>query len=156
MSGNRIETSSCWRHNMSAIVCGKRSNFFDDLQASSSSSSPPPVSKRIRCSSSSPVRFSPPTPTTTTAAIGPSFSSFSANFFSPASSSSSVLDQLVVLFPNMDKQVTYLFSFLMTFFFYIYMIIYGHGLLHIHFILFCYRIVERLFVYRFGASVWLY
>lgn len=89
---------------MSAIVCGKRSNFFDDLQSSSSSSSPPPVSKRIRCSSSSPVRFSPPTTTAAAAATGAAFSSFSANFFSAASSSSPVLDHLVTLFPNMDKQ----------------------------------------------------
>ncbi|XP_060172042.1 uncharacterized protein LOC132603141 [Lycium barbarum] len=34
---------------MSAILCGKRSNFFEDLQS-------PPVPKRIRCSSFSPPR----------------------------------------------------------------------------------------------------
>ncbi|KAI5680933.1 hypothetical protein M9H77_02160 [Catharanthus roseus] len=82
---------------MSAIVCGKRSNFFEDLQ-SSSPSPPSPVSKRIRCSSSSPVRFSPP------AAAGGAFSSFSVNFISGASSSSLALDHLVALFPDMDKQ----------------------------------------------------
>ncbi|KAJ8562316.1 hypothetical protein K7X08_011607 [Anisodus acutangulus] len=65
---------------MSAIVCGKRSNFFEDLQSQSSSPSPssPPVSKRIRCS---PSYFSP-----------------------PRSSSKSAIDHLLTLFPDMDKQ----------------------------------------------------
>ncbi|XP_027774417.1 uncharacterized protein LOC107025898 isoform X1 [Solanum pennellii] len=61
---------------MSAVVCGKRSNFFEDLQ---SSPSPPPVSKRIRCSPSS---FSPPRSFTTPSAI----------------------DHLISVFPDMDKQ----------------------------------------------------
>ncbi|GFZ07951.1 hypothetical protein Acr_19g0008880 [Actinidia rufa] len=61
---------------MSAIVCGKRS-FFEDLPASPQSASPP-VSKRLRCSNStSPVRFSP----------------------------FSLIDQLRVLFPDMDNQL---------------------------------------------------
>ena len=61
---------------MSAIVCGKRS-FYEDLPASPQSASPP-VSKRLRYSNStSPVRFSP----------------------------LSLIDQLRVLFPNMDNQV---------------------------------------------------
>ncbi|KAL3532301.1 hypothetical protein ACH5RR_005822 [Cinchona calisaya] len=90
---------------MSAIVCGKRSNFFEDLQSSSpSSSSPPqPVSKRIRCSSSSPVRFSPPR---SSAAGGSSPSSyFSPNSFPAASFNSPPLDHLICLFPHMDKQL---------------------------------------------------
>ncbi|TMW88841.1 hypothetical protein EJD97_018008 [Solanum chilense] len=62
---------------MSAVVCGKRSNFFEDLQ---SSPSPPPVSKRIRCSPSS---FSPPRSFTTPSAI----------------------DHLISVFPDMDKQL---------------------------------------------------
>ncbi|KAL3839249.1 hypothetical protein ACJIZ3_023840 [Penstemon smallii] len=61
---------------MSAIVCGKRSNIFEE----SPSSSPPISSKRIRCSSS----FSPPRA--------------SAYLYSP-------LDHLVALFPDMDRQV---------------------------------------------------
>lgn len=69
--------------NMSAIVCGKRSNIFEDLPASS-----PPVSKRIRCSSSSPVRFSPPRT--------------SPNLPSPQSL---LIDHLSALFPDMDKQL---------------------------------------------------
>lgn len=65
---------------MSAIVCGKRRSFFDDLPAASST----PVSKRIRCSSStSPVRFSP---------------------FSPPNRSAFV-DKLRELFPLMDQQL---------------------------------------------------
>ncbi|KAL3535892.1 hypothetical protein ACH5RR_004353 [Cinchona calisaya] len=87
---------------MSAIVCGKRSNFFEDLQSSSSSSSPPPVSKKIRCSSSSPVRFSPPR---SSADEGASSSYFSANLFSGVSLNSSALDHLIGLFPDMDKQL---------------------------------------------------
>ncbi|XP_057486069.1 uncharacterized protein LOC130772333 isoform X2 [Actinidia eriantha] len=64
---------------MSAVVCGKRSSFFEDLPQS------PKVSKRVRFSSS-PVWFSPPRPT-----IG-------------SSSSPLVLDHLSDLFPDMDKQ----------------------------------------------------
>lgn len=66
---------------MSAIVCGSKRSFFEDLPASPQSGSSPPVSKRIRCSSStSPVRFS----------------SYS---YPPA-----LVDQLRALFPNMDNQ----------------------------------------------------
>ncbi|KAF7147911.1 hypothetical protein RHSIM_Rhsim03G0251000 [Rhododendron simsii] len=78
---------------MSAVVCGKRSSFFEDLP-----SSPPKAvssSKRIRCSSSSPVRFSPPRP----AAASPF--SLTSSF----SSHSSALDLLSALFPGMDKQL---------------------------------------------------
>ncbi|XP_052199686.1 uncharacterized protein LOC127806432 [Diospyros lotus] len=75
---------------MSAIVCGKRSSFFEDLPSS------PPVSKRIRCSSSSPVRFSPPRPVP---------SSPSASHQSPFNFSSAALDHLTALFPGMDKQL---------------------------------------------------
>ncbi|GFP88688.1 hypothetical protein PHJA_001012500 [Phtheirospermum japonicum] len=67
---------------MSAVVCGKRSSIFEDSPSS------PPVSKRIRCSSSSssPGRtFSPPATT-------------NYSFFN------SVLDHLVSLFPDMDRQ----------------------------------------------------
>ncbi|CAK9141277.1 unnamed protein product, partial [Ilex paraguariensis] len=63
---------------MSAIVCGKRSSFFED----------DPVSKRIRCSSSSPVRFSPPRQS-----IGSPSSNYSVSFPS-ASLNSSALDHL--------------------------------------------------------------
>ncbi|CAA0808791.1 Ubiquitin system component Cue protein [Striga hermonthica] len=69
---------------MSAVVCGKRSNIFEDSPSS------PPVSKRIRCSSSSssPGRsFSPPRAAATSYNL-----------------SNSVLDHLVALFPDMDKQ----------------------------------------------------
>lgn len=38
---------------MSAVVCGKRSTFFEDHTVPSSSSGSPPASKRIRCFSSS-------------------------------------------------------------------------------------------------------
>ncbi|CAI9782447.1 unnamed protein product [Fraxinus pennsylvanica] len=71
---------------MSAVVCGKRSNIFEESPSS------PPVSKRIRCSSSSsPGRTrSPPR-------------SAASNFF--ISHSSSPLDYLVALFPDMEKQV---------------------------------------------------
>lgn len=104
---------------MSAIVCGKRSNFFEDLQSSSSSSSPPPVSKRIRCSSSSPVRFSPPRSTSGGGGGGgggapPSY--FSANLFTGVSFNSSALDHLIALFPDMDKQVNLHFSLLAFYF----------------------------------------
>lgn len=74
---------------MSAIVCGKRS-FFEELTVTS-----PPVSKRIRCSSSSPVRFSPPR-------------SYNAVYISsPPSniSSSPLIEKLLALFPDMDKQI---------------------------------------------------
>uniref|UniRef100_A0A7C9EQL2 CUE domain-containing protein n=1 Tax=Opuntia streptacantha TaxID=393608 RepID=A0A7C9EQL2_OPUST len=65
---------------MSAIVCGKRRSFFDDLPAASST----PVAKKIRCSSStSPVRFSPLSP--------PSRSAF--------------VDKLREVFPLMDQQL---------------------------------------------------
>ncbi|KAF2318082.1 hypothetical protein GH714_041422 [Hevea brasiliensis] len=74
---------------MSAIVCGKRS-FFEELTVTS-----PPVSKRIRCSSSSPVRFSPPR-----SYNGVSVSSPSSNL-----SSSLLIEKLVALFPDMDKQI---------------------------------------------------
>lgn len=111
---------------MSAIVCGKRSNFFEDLQSPSSSSSPPPVSsKRIRCSSSSssPVRFSPPRSAAAAsvgggggAGTGASFHHFSCNHntnLSPggASLNSSALDHLIRLFPDMDKKVCSFISF---------------------------------------------
>ncbi|XP_022731575.1 uncharacterized protein LOC111286062 isoform X1 [Durio zibethinus] len=67
---------------MSAIVSGKRS-FFEELSAT------PPVSKRIRCSS----RFA-------------SSSSFSTSSSSPSSPPSLFLiDQLISIFPEMDKQV---------------------------------------------------
>ncbi|KAJ8753151.1 hypothetical protein K2173_017719 [Erythroxylum novogranatense] len=71
---------------MSAIVCGKRS-FFEELSVTS----PPVVSKRIRCSSSSPVHFSPPR--------------HHASSFSVSPSSSDLIERLVALFPDMDKQV---------------------------------------------------
>lgn len=66
---------------MSAIVCGKRSSFFEELPS-------PPVSKRIRRSPSSPVRLSPPR-----AAAGPP-----SSYLSP-------IDHLLSLFPDMDKQL---------------------------------------------------
>ncbi|OMO81216.1 Ubiquitin system component Cue [Corchorus capsularis] len=66
---------------MSAIVSGKRS-FFEEL------STTPPVSKRIRCSS----RF--------TSAFSPSSSSPP-----PSPPSSFLIDQLIAIFPEMDKQV---------------------------------------------------
>ncbi|CAK7345402.1 unnamed protein product [Dovyalis caffra] len=78
---------------MSAIVCGKRS-FFEELTVTS-----PPVSKRIRCSSSSPVRFSPPRSNTLTS------NPASFNFFSSSSSSSTLIEQLASIFPDMDKQL---------------------------------------------------
>lgn len=69
---------------MSAVVCGKRSSFFEDHTVPSSSSASPPASKRIRCfSSSSPVQFSSATP--------------SSRFLA--------LDRLIALFPDMDKQL---------------------------------------------------
>lgn len=78
---------------MSAIVCGKRSNFFEDTSPTSSSSSPP-VSKRI-CFSS-PSRLSP-SPSNTIFA-----SSYSSN---PFRSTSLHLDNLAAIFPDMDKQL---------------------------------------------------
>ncbi|KAL3585468.1 hypothetical protein D5086_012335 [Populus alba] len=78
---------------MSAIVCGKRS-FFEELTVTS-----PPVSKRIRCSSSSPVRFSPPR--SNTLVSNPA----SFNFSSSSSSSSTFVEQLAAIFPDMDKQL---------------------------------------------------
>ncbi|XP_057768973.1 uncharacterized protein LOC131003079 isoform X2 [Salvia miltiorrhiza] len=73
---------------MSAVVCGKRSNIFEESPSS------PPVSKRIRylsSSSSSPGRaFSPPR-----VAAAP------ACWFS---NSSAPLDHLLALFPDMDRQ----------------------------------------------------
>uniref|UniRef100_A0A5B6ZYD9 CUE domain-containing protein n=1 Tax=Davidia involucrata TaxID=16924 RepID=A0A5B6ZYD9_DAVIN len=75
---------------MSAIVCGKRSSFFEELPSS------PPVSKRIRFSSSSPVRFSPPRPTTGSPSSQSHFN---------LSSRLSLLDHLTALFPDMDKQL---------------------------------------------------
>ncbi|KAG8367432.1 hypothetical protein BUALT_Bualt16G0071400 [Buddleja alternifolia] len=68
---------------MSAVVCGKRSNIFEDSPSS------PPVSKRIRCSSSS---SSSPGRT-----ISPPRSNYSF-------SNSSSLDHLLALFPDMDRQ----------------------------------------------------
>jgi len=73
---------------MSAIVCGKRSIFEDNLAAS------PPVSKRIRCSSSSPVRFSPPRP----AAFN-----HQSSFASP--SPPHFIQHLRALFPHMDNKL---------------------------------------------------
>ncbi|KAL3632945.1 hypothetical protein CASFOL_025929 [Castilleja foliolosa] len=68
---------------MSAVVCGKRSNIFEESPSS------PPVSKRIRfssSSSSSPGRaFSPP-------------ATNNYSFFN------SVIDHLASLFPDMDRQ----------------------------------------------------
>ncbi|KAM3300915.1 hypothetical protein P3S67_015415 [Capsicum chacoense] len=63
---------------MSAIVCGKRNNFFEDLQSPSSSPSPAP--KRIR--------RSPPR----SAAVN--------CFYTPLA-----IDHLVSIFPDMDKQL---------------------------------------------------
>ncbi|XWS72962.1 hypothetical protein CRYUN_Cryun02cG0084500 [Craigia yunnanensis] len=67
---------------MSAIVSGKRS-FFEELSAT------PPVSKRIRCSSRFASSFSPSSPS------------------SPPLSPPSLflIDQLITIFPEMDKQV---------------------------------------------------
>ncbi|XP_073151768.1 uncharacterized protein [Henckelia pumila] len=69
---------------MSAIVCGKRSNFFEESPSS------PPVAKRIRCSSSPSRNFSPPSP---------------AAFNYLVSDTSSPIDRLFTLFPDMEKQV---------------------------------------------------
>ncbi|KAL1531287.1 hypothetical protein AAHA92_33980 [Salvia divinorum] len=67
---------------MSAVVCGKRSNIFEESPSS------PPLSKRIRYLSSSPSRpFSPPR--------------VAACWFS---NSPVPLDHLVALFPDMDRQ----------------------------------------------------
>ncbi|XP_019150649.1 PREDICTED: uncharacterized protein LOC109147444 [Ipomoea nil] len=77
---------------MSAVVCGKRSSIFEDLQSSSSSESPAlaPVSKRIRCST-----FSPPR-----SAAAPSLFPVAS-----VTSISSPLDYLIARFPGMDKQL---------------------------------------------------
>ncbi|CAK9170938.1 unnamed protein product [Ilex paraguariensis] len=75
---------------MSAIVCGKRSSFFDE----------DPVSKRFRrSSSSSPIRFSPPRQST---GSPPRNSSID---FSSALECLSKLDHLIALFPDMEKQL---------------------------------------------------
>ncbi|KAG5569515.1 hypothetical protein H5410_059281 [Solanum commersonii] len=71
---------------MSAIVCGKRSNLFEDFQ--SSSSAPTPGSKRIR-RTFSPARSN----------------SDSDRVFSGSLISSSALDHLLMLFSDMDKQL---------------------------------------------------
>lgn len=76
---------------MSAIVCGKRSNLFEDFQSSSSLSSPSPpspVPKRIRRS------FSPSRS-----------GSGSDRVFSGNSIASSALDHLIMRFSDMDKQL---------------------------------------------------
>ncbi|KAJ9550960.1 hypothetical protein OSB04_015005, partial [Centaurea solstitialis] len=74
---------------MSAVVCGKRSSFFEDhtvvVPSSSSSSPSPPASKRIRC-------FSP-----SSSSLPVQYSSSSSWFFA--------LDRLVALFPDMDQQL---------------------------------------------------
>ncbi|KAL2465524.1 Ubiquitin system component Cue protein [Abeliophyllum distichum] len=70
---------------MSAIVCGKRSNIFEETPSS------PPVSKRIRCSSSS----SPGRAFYPSSSVASSYS---------LSDKSSPLDYLVAVFPDMDKQ----------------------------------------------------
>lgn len=65
---------------MSAILCGKRSSFFEEIPSTSSSSSP--VAKRLRCSSFSPPRSS---------SLGqPPFL---------------LIDQIVAIFPHMDKKL---------------------------------------------------
>ncbi|XP_075473766.1 uncharacterized protein LOC142504827 [Primulina tabacum] len=68
---------------MSAIVCGKRSNFFEESPSS------PPVAKRIRCSSSPSRNFSPPRPV--------AFNYLVSDYSSP-------IDLLFTLFPDMEKQ----------------------------------------------------
>ncbi|XP_075509809.1 uncharacterized protein LOC142546153 isoform X3 [Primulina tabacum] len=68
---------------MSAIVCGKRSNFFEESPSS------PPVAKRIRCSSSPSRNFSPPRST--------AFNCVVSDTYSP-------IDRLFTLFPDMEKQ----------------------------------------------------
>ncbi|MCD7470714.1 hypothetical protein HAX54_010739 [Datura stramonium] len=83
---------------MSAIVCGKRSNLFEDFQSLSSSSSPstpPPVPKRIRRTSFSPARSS----------CDSDHSFAAACIFSSNSIASSALDHLLMLFSDMDKQL---------------------------------------------------
>lgn len=70
---------------MSAVVCGKRS-FFEDLESAGGSSSPPSY-KRFRCSSPARFAYSPPV-------------------------SSSPVDQLKALFPEMDIQVILEFFFI--------------------------------------------
>ncbi|OVA13727.1 Ubiquitin system component Cue [Macleaya cordata] len=93
---------------MSAIVCGKRRSFFEEL----SSSSPPAVSKRLRCSSTSPIRFSPTN-------INP-FSSSPSSLLLPSdhqsdnnnntsgvavAAASAALDHLISIFPDMEKEL---------------------------------------------------
>ncbi|XP_073289692.1 uncharacterized protein [Primulina huaijiensis] len=68
---------------MSAIVCGKRSNFFEESPSS------PPVAKRIRCSSSPSRNFSPPRPA--------AFNCVVSDTYLP-------IDRLFTLFPDMEKQ----------------------------------------------------
>nr|GMC64482.1 Immunoglobulin A1 protease [Ipomoea batatas] len=77
---------------MSAVVCGKRSSIFEDLQSSSSSELPAsaPVSKRIRCST-----FCPPR-----SAAAPSLFPVAS-----VTSISSPLDYLIARYPGMDKQL---------------------------------------------------
>ncbi|KAI3973928.1 hypothetical protein MKX01_030504 [Papaver californicum] len=85
---------------MSAIVCGKRRSFFEEI----SSTSPPSSSKRLRCSSTSPIRFSPTN-------IYPfSHSSSSSTFVLPSDNinnnhNSAALDHLISIFPGMDKEL---------------------------------------------------
>ncbi|XVE63690.1 hypothetical protein DITRI_Ditri07aG0040200 [Diplodiscus trichospermus] len=71
---------------MSAIVSGKRS-FFEELSAT------PPVSKRIRCSS------------LIASSSSSSFSPYSSSSPPSSSPSSFFIDQLIAIFPEMDKQV---------------------------------------------------
>lgn len=77
---------------MSAVVCGKRSYFFEDTTSSS-----PPASKRTCFSSNSPARISPPRSNT-------------VRLLSAAH-----LDHLAALFPDMDKQVAFFVSFTFIF-----------------------------------------
>ncbi|KAI3887649.1 hypothetical protein MKW92_045750 [Papaver armeniacum] len=91
---------------MSAIVCGKRRSFFEEISATS----PPSSSKRLRCSSTSPIRFSPTN-------INPfsHSSSSSSTFVLPSDNNnlnninsvaaSAALDHLISIFPGMDKEL---------------------------------------------------
>lgn len=76
---------------MSAILCGKRSNLFEDFQSSSSASTP--VSKRIR------RNFSPARSNSDSDRV------LCGNLIA-----SSALDHLLMIFSDMDKQV-YFFIF---------------------------------------------
>ncbi|XP_026447933.1 uncharacterized protein LOC113348395 isoform X2 [Papaver somniferum] len=86
---------------MSAIVCGKRRSFFEEISATS-----PPSSKRLRCSSTSPIRFSPTN-------INPFSHSSSSTFILPsdnnnnsvAAAAAAALDHLISIFPGMDKEL---------------------------------------------------